>query len=144
MIVLDTNVISELWRIKPDPNVLQWIDAQAIETLYLSVVTVAEIRYGVATMPAGRRRKIYQDRLEQEVLPAFKGRVLAFDLDASRVYAELMASAKAQGKPVGKDDGYIAAIAATNGFIVATRDVSPFTAVGVSVINPWKQHPQIH
>lgn len=95
-------------------------------------------------MPAGKRRKIYQDRLEQEVLPAFKGRVLAFDLEASRVYAELMAGAKAQGKPVGKDDGYIAAIAATNGFIVATRDVSPFAAVGVSVINPWVQPPRIH
>ena len=144
MIVLDTNVISELWRIQPDPNVLEWVNAQTIEALYLSVVTVAEIRYGLATMQAGKRRKIYQDRLEHEVLPAFKGRVLPFDLEVSRVYAELMAGAKAQGKPVGKDDGYIAAIAATNGFIVATRDIGPFEAVGVSVINPWKQQPPIH
>lgn len=70
MIVLDTNVISELWKSQPNPNVLAWVDAQAIETLYLSIVTVAELRYGIAAMPEGRRRSVYQTRLEHEVLPA--------------------------------------------------------------------------
>jgi predicted nucleic acid-binding protein len=65
MIVVDTNVISELWRLAPDPRVLAWMDAQAIETLHLSAVTVAELRYGIAAMPEGRRRTIYQERLEQ-------------------------------------------------------------------------------
>ena len=90
MIVIDTNVISELWKIEPDPNVLRWIDNQAVETLYLPAITVAELRYGLATMPAGKRRTIFQKRLEQEVLAAFSGRVLAFDLEASRIYAQLM------------------------------------------------------
>ncbi|AYG62329.1 type II toxin-antitoxin system VapC family toxin [Rhizobium jaguaris] len=137
MIVLDTNVISELWKVEPDTNVLAWIDAQLIETLYLSTITVAELRYGVATMPEGKRQTIYQDRLEREVLPAFSGRVLSFDLDASQAYAELMARAKEAGRAIGKADGYIAATAAARGLMVATRDTSPFQAAGLNVINPW-------
>jgi len=137
MIVLDTNVISELWRVEPDTNVLAWIDAQLIETLYLSTITVAELRYGLATMPEGKRRAIYQDRLEREVLPAFSGRVLSFDLDASQAYAELMAGAKEAGKAIGKAAGYIAATAAARGLMLATRDTSPFQAAGLNVVNPW-------
>ncbi|NTG64726.1 type II toxin-antitoxin system VapC family toxin [Rhizobium rhizogenes] len=137
MIVLDTNVISELWKAEPDPNVLAWIDAQMVETLYLSTITIAELRFGLATMPEGKRRTIYQDRLEREVLPAFSGRVLPFDLDASQAYAKLMAQAKEAGKAIGKADGYIAATAAARGLTVATRDTSPFEAAGLNVINPW-------
>ena len=99
MILIDTNVISELWKPGPDSNVLAWIDAQTIETLYLSAITVAELRYGLAMMPDGKRRTIYQERLEREVLPTFAGRVLAFDLDTSKTYAELMARARAKGRP---------------------------------------------
>jgi predicted nucleic acid-binding protein len=138
MIVLDTNVISELWKIKPNPSVLAWIDAQAIETLYLSAITVAELRYGLATMPEGKRRAIYQDRLEHEVLPTFAGRVLPFDLDASQAYSDLMARARAGGKAIGKADGYIAAAAAAHGLMVATRDTSPFEAARLNTINPWE------
>ncbi len=137
MIVLDTNVISELWKATPDPNVLSWIDAQMIDTLYLSIITVAELRFGLATMPEGKRRRIYQDRLEREVLPAFANRFLLFDLDASRAYADLMALARAAGKSIGKADVYIAATAASHGLIVATRDTGPFEAAGLNVINPW-------
>lgn len=137
MIVLDTNVISELWKSKPDPNVLAWIDAQMVETLYLSAVTVAELRFGLAAMPAGKRRTIYQERLESEVLPAFANRVLPFDLDASQAYANLMVRAKAVGKAIGMADGYIAATAAARALMVATRDTSPFEAAGLRVINPW-------
>lgn len=138
MIVLDTNVISELWKAAPDPNVLAWIDAQMIETLYLSAITVAELRFGLAAMPAGKRRAIYQDRLEGEVLPAFTGRVLPFDLNASQAYADLMVEGRAEGKGIGKADGYIAATAAARGLMVATRDTSPFEAAGLKVINPWE------
>jgi predicted nucleic acid-binding protein len=137
MIVLDTNVISELWKVEPDSNVLTWIDAQMVETLYLSTITIAELRFGLATMPDGKRRTIYQDRLEREVLPIFTGRVLSFDLDASQAYAQLMARAKEAGKAIGKADGYIAATAAARGLMVATRDTSPFEAAGLNVINPW-------
>jgi predicted nucleic acid-binding protein len=137
MILLDTNIISELWKAEPSSNVLAWIDAQVAETLYLSAVTVAEIRFGLATMPTGKRRTIYQDRLEREVLPIFTGRILPFDLDASQAYADLMAHAIVAGKAISKADGYIAGIAVAHGFAVATRDTSPFEAVGLVVINPW-------
>lgn len=129
MIILDTNVISELWKVEPDSNVLTWIDAQMVETLYLSTITIAELRFGLATMPDGKRRTIYQDRLEREVLLVFTGRVLSFDLDASQAYAKLMAWAKEAGKAIGKADGYIAATAAARGMLVATRDTSLFEAV---------------
>jgi toxin FitB len=137
MILLDTNVISELWRRDPEPKVLVWTDAQAIETLYLSVVTIAELRLGLAIMPKGRRRTTYQERLENEVVPAFAGRILAFDLNASEAYSELMARAKTQGRAIGMADGYIAATAASRNMMVATRDLSPFEAAGVQTINPW-------
>jgi predicted nucleic acid-binding protein len=138
MIVIDTNVISELWKIAPDPNVGAWIDAQMIETLYLSAITVAELRFGLATMRAGKRRTVYQERLERKVLPAFAGRVLPFDLYASQAYAELMAQAKETGNAISKADGYIAASAAPRSLKVATRDTSPFVASGLTVINPWE------
>jgi predicted nucleic acid-binding protein len=138
VILIDTNVISELWKVDPDANVLAWIDAQAVETLHLSAVTVAELRFGLATMPEGRRRSIYQSRLEQDVLPAFAGRVLPFDLDASRAYATLMARARSEGKPIGRADGYIAATAIARSLAVTTRDVEPFLAAGLQVVNPWE------
>jgi predicted nucleic acid-binding protein len=137
MIVLDTNVISESWKITPHPAALAWIDAQAIETLYLSAITVAELRYGIATMPTGRRRTIYQTRLEDEVLPSFEGRILTFDLAASKAYADLMARAKANGEAISKTDGYIAATVAAHGLMVATRDTAPFLAAGLNVVNPF-------
>lgn len=138
MIVIDTNVISELWKVEPAPQVLAWMDAQMIETLYLSAITVAELRFGLAAMPAGKRRTAYLDRLEREVIPAFAGRVLPFDLDASRAYADLMGAAKAAGNAIGKADGYIAASAIARGYTVATRDTSPFSGAGLAVINPWE------
>ena len=137
MIVVDTNVLSELWRVAPDPKVLAWMDAQVVETLFLSAITVAELRFGLAAMPQGKRRTIYQERLEREVLPAFAGRVLPFDLDASKAYGELMARARAAGLAIGNADGYIAATAAARGLMVATRDTSPFKAAGLAVIDPW-------
>lgn len=138
MILIDTNVISELWKAEPNPDVLAWIDAQTVETLYLSAITVAELRFGLATMPEGKRRTIYQERLEKEVLPTFAGRVLPFDLDASQAYADLMARARAAGKAIGKADGYIAATATACGFMVATRDIGPFEAAGLKIVNPWE------
>ncbi|MBO9195296.1 type II toxin-antitoxin system VapC family toxin [Rhizobium sp. 16-449-1b] len=137
MILLDTNVISEPWKPVPDQAVVDWLNAQAIETLFLSAVTIAELRFGISALPSGKRQVILHDRLEGEVLPLFAGRILSFDLAASQSYAELMARARLSGKAIAKADGYIAATAAANGFGVATRDTSPFEAAGLSVINPW-------
>jgi predicted nucleic acid-binding protein len=138
MILLDTNVMSEPLRQAPEPRVIQWIDAQSMETLYLCAITVAELRAGVALLPAGKRRAALHENLEKRVLPLFAGRVLPFDLPCTQAYAALMAKARAAGLAIATADGYIAAIAAANGFAVATRDVSPFEAAGAAVINPWQ------
>jgi predicted nucleic acid-binding protein len=136
MILLDTNLVSEPWKPRPDPHIVAWIDAQAVETLFLSAVTVAELRFGIAALPDGKRRKVLHERLEGDLLAVFAGRVLPFDLEASRAYAELMAKAKIVGQAISMADGYIAAIAAARGLSVASRDVAPFQAAGVSIINP--------
>lgn len=138
MILLDTNVISELLRVAPDARVLAWLDAQPIETLYLSAITVAELRVGIARMPEGKNRNRLRDRIETEVLPRFSGRVLAFDLATTQPYADLMARARAAGVVIGNYDGCIAAIALASGMVVATRDTTPFKAAGVTVIDPWQ------
>ncbi|MCO5083320.1 MAG: type II toxin-antitoxin system VapC family toxin [Rhizobiaceae bacterium] len=137
MVLLDTNVISEAMRENATQRVIDWIDAQPVETLYLSAITVAEICFGIAALPAGKRRDRLEERFERDILSAFTGRVLPFDIVASRNYAAIMARAQAAGRAIGKADGYIAAIAASRNLMVATRDVSPFEAAGLSVINPW-------
>lgn len=137
MILLDTHVVSEPLRAAPEPRVVAWLDAQPLETLFLSVITVAELRFGMARLPAGRRRNDLRERLETQVLPAFTGRVLPFDLAVTQAYADLMVKAQTTGFTVGLADGFIAAIASVNGMTVATRDTKPFLASGVAVIDPW-------
>jgi len=139
MILRDTHALSEPLRQAPEPQVIAWIDAQAMETLFLSAITVAELWAGVALLPVGKRRAGLQEKLEKRVLPLFAGRVLPFDLACTRAYAALMAKARSAGLAVATADGFIAAIAAANGFAVATRDTRPFEAAGVAVINPWAQ-----
>jgi len=136
MIVLDTNVVSEAMKPEPDPAVRDWLDEQVAETLYLSSVTVAELLFGIGTMPEGRRKQKLTTTLDG-MLPLFEGRILAFDTDAARHYADLAVAARSAGKGFPTPDGYIAAIATTHGFTVATRDASAFNAAGVPVIDPW-------
>jgi len=138
VILLDTNVVSEPLRAAPDARVVAWIDAQPMEALFLSAITVAELRAGVALLPAGRRRTGLHDNLETRVLPLFAGRVLPFDLACTQAYATLMSAARAAGLAISSADGYIAAIAAANGLAVATRDTGAFKAAGATVIDPWR------
>lgn len=137
MILLDTNVVSEPLRVAPDLRVVAWIDAQPIETLYLSTITVAELRSGIARMPSGKQRDRLRERIEAHVLPRFSGRVLAFDSAATQPYADLNAKARARGVVIGNFDGCIAAIALANGLSVASRDTAPFVAADVPTLNPW-------
>ncbi|MGV6476643.1 PIN domain-containing protein [Azotobacter vinelandii] len=137
MILLDTNVISEPLRPSPEACVSEWIDAQPLETLYLSAMTVAELRAGVALMPAGKRRTALHEHMEKRVLPMFVGRVLPFDMACTNAYAELMVRVRKAGGGIETADACIAAVALANGFIVATRDTSPFLTAGLEVINPW-------
>lgn len=137
MIVLDTNVLSEATKPVPDAAVLAWLNDQPAETLYLSSVTLAEISFGIATLPAGKRKTRLADAFDGWS-NLFEGRLLSFDVDAARRYAELALAARKRGRGMPLPDGYIAAIAASRGFIVASRDTSPYAACGVEVIDPWK------
>lgn len=139
MVILDTNVISEPLKPAGDATVLEWLDQQDIETLYLTAVTVAELRFGIAALPLGRRKRRLEDEFEQRILSLFKGRILPFDELATVAYARIRAKAKIDGNAIGIADGFIAAIADHHGFAVATRDISPFEAAGIAVINPWKR-----
>ena len=141
MILLDTNVISEPQRREPNARVLEWIDAQALETLYLSAITVAELRASIALMPTGKRRDSLHDNLEKRLLPMFANRVLSFDMACTTAYAELLAKSRAAGLAIEMADALIAAIALAKGFTVATRDTRPFETAGVNVINPWQASP---
>ena len=136
MILLDTNVVSEAMKPLPNSQVLDWLNMQAAETLFVSSITFAELLFGVAAMPQGQRKL----RLEETVdglADMYKGRILGFDLDTAKTYAQLAALAKSKGHGFPTADGYIAAIAASKRMIVATRDTAPFAAVGLEVINPW-------
>jgi predicted nucleic acid-binding protein len=136
VIILDTNVISEPLRPRPSTDVVAWLDAQAVETLYLTTIGLAEVRYGIACLPAGGRRQKLHDRFEGEFLPLFQGRTLAFDEPATTAYTALRAQARAKGRAIGDFDALIASIARATGFTVATRDTAPFEAAGVAVVNP--------
>lgn len=136
MILLDTNVISEMARERPSPVVEAWLDSQMFDSLFLSAITVAEMRFGILILAAGRRRDAISAALARTV-QLFSGRVLPFDQAAGECYAGLAAAARASGRGFPTPDGYIAAIAASRGFTVATRDLAPFQAAGIPVIDPW-------
>lgn len=138
MIILDTNVVSQPLRTSPHPGVVEWLDAQALETLYLTAMTLAEVRYGIELLPDGRRKRTLSRGFEEEWVPLFAGRILNFDDAASRSYARLRARARAMGMAIGDMDALIGAIADANGHAVATRDVAPFEALGIGVINPFE------
>jgi toxin FitB len=137
MIILDTNVVSEAMKPNPNPAVQAWLDEQAAETLYLSSITLAELLFGIGSLSDGRRKNALAQTLDG-LLDLFGDRVLAFNADSARHYAELATKARSAGKGFPTPDGYIAAIAAAHRFTVATRDVAPFQAAGLNVINPWE------
>lgn len=137
MIVLDTNVVSEMMKPEPNPSVHSWLNQQAANTMYLSTITFAELLFGIASLPDGKRKNNLSLAFES-LRKLFRDRVLPFDIDASKSYAQLAATARANERGFPTPDGYIAAIAASRGFIVATRDTAPFEAAHVEVINPWK------
>jgi len=117
--------------------VLAWFDAQDANSLYLTSVTLAELWFGIGALPAGRRRTAL-GRAVDGLVSLFSGRILSFDTDAARHHADRALRARAAAKGLPIVDAYIAAIAAAGGFAVATRDIAPFRAAGVDVIDPWK------
>ena len=138
MILLDTNVVSELMRSSPNPVVETWVAERSVEELFFSAIGEAELRYGVAVMPAGRRRDRLASEIEAMLREDFEGRVLPFDSEAAHAYAELASARRVAGRPISIADCQIAAIAKSRDMAVATRNVRDFTDLGVDVIDPWK------
>ncbi len=137
MIVLDTDVVSEPTRPQPDPVAVAWLRRQAPESLFLTTTTLAELLLGIELLPLGRRRNEIEMALVALIGRLFGQRVLPFDHEAARIYAERVGKARAAGRTISVGDGQIAAVAAAKGFSVATRDAAPFIAAGLRVINPW-------
>jgi hypothetical protein len=138
MIVLDTNVISEPMNPLPDQAVIRWLDAQDPETLYLTANVLSEVLIGVALLPAGKRKLGMEQDMRALQTRLFGDRFLPFDREAAVAFALLGSRAAAKGYSISMADCQIAAIAAVHGFTVATRDIAPFVAVGVPVMNPWE------
>lgn len=137
MILLDTNVISELMRPEPHPAVLAWVAAQPRATLYASSISQAEILYGIAVLPEGRRRTALAAVAEAIFAEDLAGRVLPFDSAAAASYATVVVSRRQAGNPIEGFDALIAATALAARAGVATRDTGGFAACGLTVINPW-------
>lgn len=137
MIVLDTNVVSELARPKPSHAVIEWVDAQDSSTLVITAFTAAEVRAGVALLPDGRRRREVGLRMESLLTETFAGFVLAFDIDSSAHYADIVAGRKHAGRPISTFDAQIAAVCLQREARLATRNAADFTDTGIQLINPW-------
>lgn len=137
MILVDTNVISELMRAEPSQTVLDWFDKHDATDLFISAATEAELRTGVAILPEGQRRDRLQHALDAMVDQDFQSRVLAFDSQAAKAYAKIAAQRRASGRPIAEADCQIAAIAQAFGAPVATRNVKDFDGCGIRLINPW-------
>lgn len=138
MIVLDTNVISELMRSLPNPAVTNWIDKHPVESLFLSAVGEAELRFGIAIMSAGQRRDVLSAEIEAMLREDFADRVLPFDSNAARAYAEIAASRRVAGRPDAEFDCQIPAIARSRSMATATRNIRDFEGVGINILNPWE------
>jgi len=138
MIVLDTNVISALMRREPEKPVVKWLDAQPAASVWITAITVMEIRFGLQTMPKGRRQDALISAFEMMLKSMIEGRIASFDAEAGIQAAELMAQRKHKGRPAEVRDTMIAGIVLANRAALATRNTQHFEDLPVTVINPWK------
>ena len=137
MIVLDTNVLSELMRLEPHQQVAEWVDGQAPTSLFTTTVTEAEILYGVSMLPDGARKRDLADAVRSLFQQDLRGQILSFDSPSASAFAQISADRRRMGRPISHFDAQIAAIARSRGASLATRNVSDFEECGVQVVNPW-------
>jgi toxin FitB len=137
VIVLDTNVLSELMRERPAPAVMRWLGGQSAANLYTTSITQAELLYGVRLLPAGKRRTAFEAQAEAMFREDFAARVLPFGSDAARAFAAIASERKRAGRPMSQSDAQIAAIARATRASLATRNVSDFEKCGIDVVDPW-------
>ncbi len=139
MIVLDTNIISELLRPAPNKQVEAWLSAQDGENVYFTTVGEAELQYGLALLPAGKRRNALSKAVEKIVDEDFQDRIIAFDWATAHAYAVIAAARRSTGRPISQFDCQIAAITRTNEAILANQNTGDFDGCGIRLIDPWKQ-----
>ena len=139
MIVLDTNVLSELLRPAPEPRVLTWLANQPRASLFTTAVTQGEILYGIRLLPDGQCRRKLAEAALAIFNEDFAGRVLSFDGDAAGAYAEIGTSRRAAGRPISQFDAMIAAMTRSRGATLATRNAKDFEGCGIDVVNPWAE-----
>ena len=137
MILLDTNVLSELMRPAPSSIVEEWLSAQPAAGTFISAITEAELRYGLALLPNGQRQKRLLAQAEAMLVEDFADRILPFDSAAAAAYATIAATRRLAGRPISQADAQIAAIAASRGATIATRNITDFADCGVAVLDPW-------
>jgi len=136
VILVDTNVLSELTRPMPEPRVIAWLEVNE-PALALPAIALAELRYGIARLPDGRRRSGLLD-FWHATCAQFRGRIFSFDERAAERYGDMAAAAERAGRRLTIQDGQIAAVALVHGMSVATRNVGDFEAAGVAIVNPWE------
>jgi hypothetical protein len=137
MILLDTNVISEMMRPRTDPVVAAWFRKQPADEIWTSSVVIAELLSGIDLMPAGRKQKALREDVERMIKEDFRGRILVFDLDAARQYGQILSARQRIGRPINEMDAEIAAVAKAHSADLATRNRSDFLACGLTLIDPW-------
>jgi hypothetical protein len=138
VIILDTNVVSELMRATPDPGVRAWVNSIPSTQVATTAITAAELHYGVARLPAGQRRQQLAVAVSALLNDALQGRVVAFDERAARRYADVVTGREHAGRPIGILDAQIAAVCRELGAVLATRNIKDFEETGVELIDPWK------
>ncbi len=139
MIILDTNVLSELMRSSPAPQVVQWVQNHRSAELFTTSITQAEIFYGIELMAGGKRRQALLETAEAMFAEDFVGRVLPFDGDAARSFAAIAARRRASGKPISNSDAQIGAIVHLRGATLATRNLADFEGCGIRLVSPWRE-----
>ena len=139
MIILDTNVLSELWRPRPSTGALAWLRSQPSDALFTTAINEAEILYGIELLAPGRRRRELESLARAIFGQDFMGRVLPFDSAAAREYAQIAAARRRAGRPMPEADAQIAAIGRSRGASIATRDMADFADCGVRVLSPWAE-----
>lgn len=138
MILLDTNVLSEVMKLKPEQAVMTWIDSQEPNELWTCTIVTAELLSGLDLMPVGNRQRLLRNKAELMFSALFAYRILAFDQLAAEVYGTVLRARKAIGRPIDEMDALIAATALANGAILATRNTTDFENCGIQLVNPWE------
>lgn len=138
MIILDTNVLSELMKSQPDKAVVLWIGKYQATSLFITTLTQAEILYGLEILPAGKRRTALEKAANLMFELDFTGRILPFDADAAQLFATIAAKRRKIGRPISQIDAQIAAITRCHSATLATRNVDDFTECGIDIVNPWE------